>query len=119
MIVVTIIGLVALIAIPAVGRARTQAQVHTCKYNQKLIFDQLNVYCMDTGDPLTIDRFPNLCASRDALVPNIVARQYIKKMRVFSCPANPDRVVQHDYKYLTTGREIIGLDCNIRNQHNP
>lgn len=119
MIVVTIVGLLALMAIPAFSRARTKTQHEMCQYNQRLIFEQMNVYCLDTGTPLTTASFPHLCACRDALVPLAVGSvKYIKTRKVFACPANGDQTVQHDYAYIVAGTQITGLRCTIRPSHN-
>lgn len=121
MIVVTVIGLLAMMAIPAFRKARNKTQREVCKYNQRMIFEQLNVYCLETGEPLTTIRFPNLCAARDALVPlaSPLSACYIKDRRVFSCPGNANQTVQHDYRYVAnTAREIIRMECNIRAAHN-
>jgi len=120
MIVVTIIGLLAMIAIPAYSHARNKSQTEICHYNQRLIFDQMNVYCLDTGDPLDSSRFPNLCACRDALCPTwgSPSDRYIKDRRVFSCPTNPNQATQHDYGYIKSGSQIVGISCNINSSHN-
>ncbi len=119
MIVVTIIGLLAMMAIPSLMKSRNKSQNTICKYNQKLIIEQMDVYCTDKGLALTTANFPNLCAARDALVPAAYNQRYIKSRTVFSCPSNPDRLYQHDYSYLTgAGGTITGLRCDIQGTHN-
>jgi prepilin-type N-terminal cleavage/methylation domain-containing protein len=118
MIVVSIIGLMALIAIPTWTAARTRSQREVCSNNQRLIHEQLNIYCLERNKPCTIDEFPNLCAVRDALVPLNGGAKYIKRRTVFACPGNQDQTVQHDYGFIRDGRQIIGFSCNIVAEHN-
>ncbi len=119
MIVVAIIGLLAMIAIPSFNKARQKTQTNKCKYNQRLIFDQMNVWCMTDNEDCTSDTFPNLCAVRTALVPANTAERLIKTRHVFSCPGNPNQANQHDYNLIRDGRQIVDVVCGIRPaQHN-
>jgi type II secretory pathway pseudopilin PulG len=118
MIVVSIIGLLALIAIPTWTAARTRSQSEVCKNKQRLMLEQLNIYCLERNKPCTIDEFPNLCSVRDTLVPLDGSPKYIKRRDVFSCPGNLDQTVQHDYSFIRDGRQIIGFACDIVPEHN-
>jgi prepilin-type N-terminal cleavage/methylation domain-containing protein len=117
MIVVAIIGLLAMIAIPSFTSARERSQKQTCKYNQRLIFEQMNLYCLECGEPLTSATFPHLCSVRDALVPPS-GPKYIKSRKVFACPANKDPTVMHDYDLIRDGTEIADVECGIEPDHN-
>ena len=118
MIVVSIIGLLALIAIPTWTAARNKSAGEVCRNNQRIIYEQLNVYCLERNVGCNVDNFPNLCAVRNALVPLDGSAVYIKRRSVFSCPSNPDETVQHDYGFVRDGRSIIDIDCDIIESHN-
>jgi type II secretory pathway pseudopilin PulG len=118
MIVVSIIGLMALIAIPTWTAARTRSQREVCANNQRLIHEQLNILCLERNKPCTVDEFPSLEAVRDALVPLNGGAKYIKRRTVFSCPGNQDQTVQNDYSFIRDGRQIIGFSCDIIPDHN-
>jgi prepilin-type N-terminal cleavage/methylation domain-containing protein len=117
MIAVAILGLLLMVAFPAYSRARKSSQSEACHYNQRLIFEQMNIYCLEHNHPCNSDVFPNLCAVRSALVPSGPGK-YIKKRTVFSCPANPNKENQHDYRLARNGREITEVQCDIIPDHN-
>ena len=117
-IVCAIIGLLCLIGIPAFSRARDKSQTDLCKNNQRIINEQLNVYCLDRNLPCTNVQFPHLCSVRDALVPLGGGAKYVKNRRVFACPSNPDQTVQHDYGFVRDGARIIDIDCDFTPHHN-
>ncbi|NCC51256.1 MAG: type II secretion system protein [Spartobacteria bacterium] len=120
MIVVAIMGLLMMIALPSFNMARRRTQRNKCQYNQRLIFDQMNVWCMVENESCDSDTFPNLCAVRDALVPANTAERFIKTRHVFSCPGNPNQAVQHDYNLVRNGRQIVNVLCGIHPaEHNP
>ena len=121
MIVVAIIGLLASIAIPNFIKARESAQVSMCKHNQRLIFEQICVYCLESGTGLTSSEWPNLCAARNCLAPGQTPL-YLKNWKVFECPV-ADGSDQHDYAYVFEDGEMVGVRCNntnqaVRNIHN-
>ncbi|MBN1268756.1 MAG: prepilin-type N-terminal cleavage/methylation domain-containing protein [Kiritimatiellae bacterium] len=119
MIVVSIIGVMALIAVPTWTAARNRSQEEVCCRNQNLIYEQMNIYCLEHNVACDVDTFPHLCAVRDALVPtDNYSACYIKKRTVFSCPSNPDQLVQHDYRFVRDGNRITDIECNIDEDHN-
>ena len=120
MIVVTIIGMLALVGVPAWTAARNAAAREVCHRNQSMIFEQMNIYCLERNMACDINTFPNLCAVRDALVPLSApeGERYIKKRNVFSCPVNEDQTVQHDYRFVRDGNNIIDMECDITEEHN-
>jgi len=121
MIVVAVIGLLAAIAIPSFVKMRERAQVTLCKQNQRLIYEQICLYCLESGTGLTPVEWPNLCAARDRLAPGQSAL-YLKDWEPFECPVT-DTNDHHDYTYVWEGGQIVSLRCNnsdaaVRNQHN-
>ena len=118
MIVATIIGIMAMIAIPTWSAARNRAQTEICKRNQNMIYEQMNIYCLEHNVACDISTFPNLCAVRDALVPLDGSPKYIKRRNVFSCPANPDQGQQHDYRFVRDGNDSTGIECDYNEDHN-
>ena len=118
MIVVSIIGLLATIAVPSFMSSRESTQKQLCLENQRLIGDMLDLYCLDHGKAPLVGNFGNLCAVRDALVPlgNPDAR-YIANRKVFECPASGDGN-EHDYDLQISEGLVIGFECNIMPQHN-
>lgn len=117
MIVVSIIGLMALIAIPTWTAARNRSNREVCRHNQRLIYEQMNIYCLERNRPCTVDTFPDLAAVKAALCPTEGAR-YIKRTNAFACPSNPDQTAENDYSFVRDGSEIKGLRCEILEDHN-
>ena len=119
MIVVSIIVVMALIAVPTWTAARNKSEMEVCRRNQSMIFEQMNIYCLEHNYTCDMNTFPNLCAVRDALVPvNPDVPKYIKRRNVFSCPSNPDQTVEHDYGFVRDGNQIIAVECDIDPDHN-
>ena len=121
MIVVAIIGLLAALALPAFSTARSKSHASVCKQNRRIIFDQLNIYCMDNGVELTPANFPNLCATRDTLAPG-GSEEYVRDWKIFECSVS-DAQDQHDYTYLWDNGNLVDIMCNnskadVRNLHN-
>jgi prepilin-type N-terminal cleavage/methylation domain-containing protein len=121
MIVVAIIGLLAALAIPGFTKARAQSHGATCRQNRRIIFEALNIYCMEHGVELTPANFPNLCASRDTLAPG-GSSEYVKDWKIFECPV-ADGQDEHDYAYVWVDDVLVDIRCNntdslIRDRHN-
>lgn len=121
MIVVTIIGLLAALAIPAFSSARSKSRASVCNQNRRIIFEQLNIYCLESGIELTPANFPDLCATRDALAPG-GSYKYVRDWKIFECPI-ADVQDQHDYTYIWENDDLVDIVCNnssadIRNLHN-
>ncbi len=117
MIVVSIIGVAALIAIPSWMAARSRSQGEVCGSNQRLVFEQLNVYCLDLNKPCTIDEFPTITDVKDTLFPEVGAK-YIKRNTAFRCPANADLADYDDYRFVQDGHRIIDIQCDFEEAHN-
>lgn len=118
MIVVTIIGMMALIAIPTWTAAKNKSVYEVCRRNQNLIFEQMNIYCLERNLPCDVSQFPNLCTVRDALVPLGGGAKYIKRRNVFSCPQNPDKEYNHDYRFVREADRIVDIECDYFEEHN-
>ena len=122
MIVVSIIGVLASIAIPTFQKAREESLKTKCKHNQRVIYDAICIYCMEN---MTVGvgaaAWPNLCAARNRLAPGGDSL-YVRNWDVFECPV-PDSQNQHDYAYVFQNDQIVGVRCNntdvnVRNAHN-
>ena len=121
MIVVAIIGLLAALALPAFSTARSRSHASVCRQNRRIIFQSLNMYCMDNGVELTPANFPNLCASRDTLAPG-GSSEYVRDWKIFECSI-ADAQDQHDYTYIWDNDVLVDIICNnskavVRNLHN-
>jgi len=118
MIVVSIIGLLATIAIPSFMSSRESTQKQICGENQRLIADMLDVYCLDKGRAPLVANFGSLELVKTALVPLANPDdRYISNREVFECPANGDGS-QDDYDLITVDGMIVGFGCNIIAEHN-
>ena len=121
MVVVAVIGLLATLALPALGKARERSAVSMCKNNQRQIYDAICRYCFDTPTGMVPSAWPNLCAARDRLAPGGEA-DYLRNWEVFECPVT-DTQDQHDYAYVFEDGQMAGVRCNnisssVRNLHN-
>ncbi len=117
MIVVSIIGVTALIGIPSWIAARTRSQAEVCKSNQRLIFEQINIYCLDFNKPCTIDEFSGISDIIDILYPESGAK-YVKRKTAFHCPGNSVDDDFDDYRFARDGRRIIDIECDFDEVHN-
>lgn len=116
MIVVSIIGLAALIAVPTWMAARTRSQTEVCKNNQRLVFEQMNIYCLDLSVACTVNEFPDITSVKNILIPAAGAK-YIKRPNAFQCPANPVEEYD-DYGFVRDGVQIIDVICVFSEAHN-
>lgn len=121
MFAVIIIGMLAALSVPAFFHARSKSCSSTCRQNCRVIFDALNMYCMDNAVELSPANFPNLCAARNVLAPG-GSSDYVKNWEIFECPV-ADSQDQHDYAYVWEDGELVDIRCNnsnpdIRNIHN-
>jgi prepilin-type N-terminal cleavage/methylation domain-containing protein len=121
MIVIAIIGLLNALSIPAFSSSRKRSHACTCRQNRRIIFEQLNIYCMEHAVELTPARFPNLCAARDALAPG-GSSDYVRDWKIFECPV-ADGQDEHDYAYVWDNGVLVEIRCNntdaaTRNRHN-
>ena len=121
MIVIAIHGLLAALGVPGYSRARNRSHATTCRQNRRIIFEALNMYCMNQCTDLSPAAFPDLCAARDTLAPG-GSSDYVKDWNIFECPVS-DAQNQHDYTYAWDNGVLIEVRCNnsnagIRNLHN-
>jgi len=113
MIVVAIIGLLAAIAVPAIRKARAKTQRELCMNNRRIIWEQINVFCMETTVGMTRAEWPNLCACRNRLSPG-GEELYVKSWDVFECPVS-DSQDRHDYRYVWDANDVmVDIVCNNR-----
>ena len=121
MIVTSIIGVLATIAVPSFLKSRRRSQTVVCQHNQRVIFEAINMYCMQARMGTSPAEWPNLCAARDRLSPG-GTELYLKDWTVFDCPIS-DNQIQHDYAYVFVNGEMTDVRCNnssasVRNLHN-
>jgi len=117
MIVTTIIGIMAIIAIPTWTAAKNRTVRELCKRNQNMIFEQMNIYCLEHNLACTINTFPDMDSVKDALVPLDGSPKYIKRRNVFTCPGD-DSDSQDDYAFILDGYDITGIKCDYNDDHN-
>jgi len=115
LVVVSIIGILAAMLMPTLGKARERARQAQCKNNLKQIGAAFNMYADDNGG-----RLPNswTVSADDHLAP-----EYID-MQIFTCPsvtANPGG----DYTYYGMGKKlsdpnpttsVLMLDSNLNHK---
>jgi hypothetical protein len=81
-----------------------------------MIFEQINIYCMERNKACTIQTFPDMATIRMVLFPPGGAK-YIKSDKVFKCPANPEDS-NMDYMRIRDGNRITGIACAHDEEHN-
>lgn len=118
MIVTTIIGIMALIAIPTWQRAKDRTVRELCRRNQNMIFEQMNIYCLEHNKRCTVTTFTDMNAVKDALVPEDGSAKYIKRRNVFTCPGNSNQESEDDYRMVLDGYDITGIECDYNEEHN-
>jgi len=121
MTVVSIIGMLAAIAVPKFVKSRERAQIEACQNNQRVIWQGIKMYVLEEGGNLTPAEWPNLCATRNRLAPG-GNELYVNDWRVFECPVR-DSQDKHDYAYVFENGVMTGVRCNntsaaVRNLHN-
>lgn len=117
MIVVSVIGLMALIAIPTWVAAKNRANTTVCQRNQAMVFEQMNIYCLERNKLCDTTTFPDLPTVRGLLMPDDPNARYIKRGRPFACPANSESV-DTDYRFIRDGYKITGVECDFTDDHN-
>lgn len=111
MIVVAVIGLLSALAIPAVSKARTTAQLNGCLENQRLLFQFSALYELEQGTNL------NSIASSGVAIRNaIISAGYVTKSNAFDCPASP-ALDYDDYQLRYSGTTLTGTYCSIVSTH--
>lgn len=111
MIVVAVIGLVAVLAIPSMIKARNSSLTQKCFQNQRLIYDGVVRYEMDYHR--TLESIANNGVQvRDALV----GGGYVNHQVGFDCPNSPVKDFD-DYRLRYTGTDLTNVACTIIPTH--
>ncbi len=100
MIVISIIGVLAAIAIPNFRQARKKSNQRACYANQKTILGALEMYNLDTGNALTISGITELQLLRD--------QKYLQ-----AAPKDPGCSDSDDYRSDSVGNVWCTFHGNI------
>lgn len=95
MIVISIIGVLAAIAIPNFRTARQKSNQRACYANQKTILGALEMYNLDTGEQITITQGSNL------------ADKLVKGKYLQSLPKDPGCAAQGEKNYNSDADGLI------------
>src|SRR5262245_32551526 len=82
-IVEAIIGLLAILAIPNITKARTTTQLNECLENQRILFGAASIYELEQRTNLS-----SVASSGVAIRNAIIASGYVVKSNAFDCPAS-------------------------------
>jgi Tfp pilus assembly protein PilE len=120
MIIVTIIGIMALIAIPTWTAARNSSFKQVCKRNQTVIFEQMNIYCLERNLGCDVSTYIDIADVKLRLCNEALpqSERYIKRATAFVCPINPDQEAAADYRFVRDGNLINDIECDIDETHN-
>jgi len=111
MIVVAVIGLLAVLSIPSLMRARNTSLAQTCILNQRQIYDGVVRYEIDYRQTL------QTIASDGVQVRNtLVNNGYVNHQVGFDCPASPIKDFD-DYRLLYTGSDLTNVTCTVVPAH--
>lgn len=107
MVVTSIIGMLASLAVPLWTRSIASTYLNMCLHNQRKIYEAVAQYELETGR--TLDTIAsNGTAVRDVLVNN----GYFAKQIYFECPAS--RVQDYDdYNLTYNGQTLSGTVCLV------
>jgi prepilin-type N-terminal cleavage/methylation domain-containing protein len=112
MIVVSVLGLLTILAIPGFSKSRTTATGQRCLQNQRIIHDGVLRYEMDTRSSLYSAR-NNSATIRQ----NLLNSQYIRLAAVFECPNSGDKN-NADYRLLyANSTTFTNTLCLIKSAH--
>jgi len=108
MIVVSVIGLLTILALPSFSKPRTTTLSTHCISNQRVIFGAVNRYELDPRASLFSLR-NNAASIRQALVTN----QYVKLTATFNCPTDSNKA-SADYRlYYADATTFTNTYCVI------
>ncbi|MGB2706238.1 MAG: bifunctional diaminohydroxyphosphoribosylaminopyrimidine deaminase/5-amino-6-(5-phosphoribosylamino)uracil reductase RibD [Candidatus Omnitrophota bacterium] len=106
LVVVTIVGLLSMIAIPNYMEARINAARSLCQSNQKMIFTAAAGYVLNETDSLAD-------LSDDEQLDALVERGYLRSRKWQSCPSTSSKNSK-DYILIFGGDSIIDVDCKVK-----
>ena len=105
MIVVSIIGVLAAIAIPSFLLARRNSQRTACVANQKTIFGAVALYKMEQGSSLKP-------LGQKARLDMLLSYGYIASEKSLDCPGDPDKD-RDDYILFYRVGTLVDVNCEI------
>lgn len=108
MIVVSVIGLLTILAIPSFSKPRTTALSTHCVSNQRVIFGAVNRYELDTRASLFSVR-NNAATIRQVLVTN----QYVRLTATFNCPNDSNKTTADYRLYYADSTTFTNTYCLI------
>jgi prepilin-type N-terminal cleavage/methylation domain-containing protein len=108
MIVVAVIGMLSVIAIPAVSRARTTSQLNLCLDNQRVVLGAAALYEMEMRTNLSS------IANNGVTIRNTLMNAgYIVKSNAFDCPSSPVADFD-DYQLRYQGSSLTNTYCSLQ-----
>lgn len=109
MIVVSIIGLIAVLVVPSFARARQTSLTTKCIANMRAVFDATSRYEMDHNAVLYSIR-NNGATIRDTLL----AGEYIRDRGNFDCPASPVKDFDDYLLLYANSTDLTNVSCTIK-----
>ena len=107
MIVVTIIGLLAALALPAFAKARKSSLAQKCIANQRIVFQAVQRYEMDNNTTLGSIKNDGV-AVRNTLLNG----GYVSDRGAFECPASQTKDYD-DILLSYSGNDFVNTTCSI------
>ena len=104
---VSVIGLLVSLAIPAFAKARQTSILQRCINNQRAVYQAVQRYEMDNNASLFSIRSDGV-----AIRNTLIAGQYISTQNNFDCPASQTKDFD-DYTLTYIGRDFSTVHCNI------
>ncbi len=105
LVVITIIGLLLMIALPNYTEARRKATRNTCISNQKIIYTAATIYMMEESESLVgMGHKERL----DALIDN----GYIRGSKWAECPSSGDKDYD-DYTIVFMSDIVSDVECDV------
>ena len=108
MIVVSTIGLLAALAIPAFAKARKTSLMQKCILNQRCIFDAVTRYEIDTGTTMYSIRTDGVQIRN-----TLLANGYMNPQNNFDCPSSQLRDFDDYQLTYNNNRDLTGISCTI------
>jgi len=107
MIVVTTIGLLSVLALPALAKARRTSLTQKCIQNQRCIYDAVTRYEMDFNTTLA-----SIKGSGVQIRNTLLNGGYMNPQNNFDCPNSPTKDFD-DYTLVYNGQDLVGTSCTI------